>query len=231
MAYQDTNTARRATHGRANAPVSTGNPFWDMMLSLGNASSQALTSYAPQAEYDTRSDRGTARRMESNVEVIPVGEETLNVGTRQVQGETTRVRRVVVETPVERDVTLREERVIVERRKPTAATSTATQGILTETSAEMTDTYQVAEVWKSVRVAEEVVLRREVTERHETVRDTVRRDEVMVEQAPRTLPAPRREAVAAPKAEQKPVAPQPQAEPAKATAEQTDKASGPGRKA
>jgi len=47
----------------------------------------------------------------------------------------------------------------------------------------------VVEVWKSVRVTEEVVLRREVTERHETVRDTVRRDEVVVEQAKRSAAA------------------------------------------
>ena len=213
MAYNDTNTARRSTQGRSDAPVSTGIPFWDMMLSLGKVSSQALTGYSGGSEAGARSGQdvaSAARRTEADVQVIPVGEETLNVGTRTVQGETVRVRRVVVETPVERDVALREERVIVERRKPTSAASTATQGILSETVAEMTDTYQVAEVWKSVRVTEEVVLRREVTERRETVRDTVRRDEVVVEQAPRALPAPRREAetvqrdhkaVAAPKAE------------------------------
>ena len=87
---------------------------------------------------------------------------------------------------MERDVVLREERVVVERRKPTpGTTATAAQGVLTEASLEMSDSYEVAEVWKSVRVAEEVVLRREVTERHETVRDTVRRDEVAVEHAPR----------------------------------------------
>jgi hypothetical protein len=121
--------------------------------------------------------------------VIPVGEETLNVGTRLVAGETTRVRRVVVETPVEQGVSLREERVVVERRKPTAASAATTQGILTDAAFEMSDSYEVANVWKSVRVTEEVVLRREVTERHETVRDTVRRDEVVVEQAKRSVPA------------------------------------------
>jgi len=86
----------------------------------------------------------------------------------------------VIETPVEQSVSLREERVIVERRKPTFATATATQGILTESTVEMSDSFEVVEVWKSARVTEEVVLRREVTERTETVRDTVRRDEVVV---------------------------------------------------
>jgi stress response protein YsnF len=175
--------------------VSTGIPFWDMMLSFGKASQQAVSAFAPRSEYAaqtgyaSRSDRGAVHQTTGNVEVIPVGEETLNVGTRRVAGETTRVRRTVVETPVEQGVSLREERVVVERRKPTAASAATAQGILTETAVEMSDSYEVADVWKSVRVTEEVVLRREVTERHETVRDTVRRDEVVVEQAKRPLPA------------------------------------------
>jgi len=199
MAY-DTNTTRNGAGPRPDA-LSTGIPFWDMMLSFGKASQGALHSYAPQA---AQSARGAVQQATSSVEVIPVGEETLNVGTRVIAGETTRVRRVVVETPVEQSVSLREERVIVERRKPTGAAATATQAILAETVIEMSDSFEVAEVWKSVRVTEEVVLRREVTNRLETVRDTVRRDEVIVEQA--TLPAPRLQAEAAPR-DHKPAAP------------------------
>ena len=190
MVY-DPNTAQRDAKLRSEAPVSTGLPFWDMMLSFGKASQQAMAGYAPKP------GQGAPHPSASSVEVIPVGEETLNVGTRLVTGETTRVRRIVVETPVEQTVSLREERVVVERRKPTAATAVATQGVLTESAVEMSDSFEVAEVWKSVRVTEEVVLRREVTERRETVRDTVRHDEVVVEQVSRALPAPRLEAVAA----------------------------------
>ena len=196
MAYDpNANTTRDNANLFSDIPVSTGIPFWDMMLSLGKTSRQALSGYAPQAgytsrpEHGVRSDRGAAQHTTGNVEVIPVGEETLNVGTRLVTGATTRVRRIVVETPVEQGVSLREERVVVERRKATAASAAMTQGILTETAIEMSDSYEVADVWKSVRVTEEVVLRREVTERHETVRDTVRRDEVIVEQAKHSVPA------------------------------------------
>ena len=42
-------------------------------------------------------------------EVIALAEETLQVGKRAVQGETTRVRRYAVETPVEEQVSLRRE--------------------------------------------------------------------------------------------------------------------------
>ena len=187
----NTNMTRPGANLPSEASLSTGNPFWDMMLSFGKASQSALSTYAPHSEQDARSVRGAVQHTSSSVEVIPLGEETLNVSTRLVSGETTRVRRVVVETPVEQEVSLREERVIVERRKPTSATVTATQAVLTDTVIEMSDSFEVADVWKSVRVTEEVVLRREVTNHSEMVRDTVRRDEVIVEQA--TLPAPRRQ--------------------------------------
>lgn len=200
MAYETNTALRGAGMQSKNAETTvaaTGVPFWDMMFSIGKASQQLLTAYVPRTEGDSRPGSGPTREASSNVEVIPVGEETLNVGTRRVAGGTTRVRRVVVETPVEQDVSLREERVIVERRKPTGAASTATQAIFTETAVEMSDSFEVVDVWKSVRVTEEIVLRREVTERHETVRDTVRRDEVVVEQAKRSIAAPQHEAHAA----------------------------------
>ena len=195
MVY-DPNTTQRETTQRSDAPITTGIPFWDMMLSFGKASQQAMTGYAARGDAAAQPSSRAVHQSTGGVEVIPVGEETLNVGTRLVTGETTRVRRVVVETPVEQSVSLREERVIVERRKPSAATAVATQGVLTESVIEMSDSFEVAEVWKSVRVTEEVVLRREVTERHETVRDTVRHDEVVVEHVNRALPAPRLAAAA-----------------------------------
>jgi hypothetical protein len=43
-------------------------------------------------------------------------------------------------------------------------------------------------VWKSLHVAEEVVLRKQVTERTEKVRETVRRDVVDVEHAREAVP-------------------------------------------
>jgi hypothetical protein len=54
-------------------------------------------------------------------QVIGVGEEVLNIGTRMVAGKTTRIRRVVVQAPVQQDVTLHTEAVVLERRKPISA--------------------------------------------------------------------------------------------------------------
>jgi len=119
-------------------------------------------------------------------ETIPLAEEQLEIGKRTVDRGTTRIRRYVVENPVEREVTLRGERVTIERRRPTESQfgrSTGGQpgvGAFEERTVEVHETEEVPVVDKTARVAEEVVVHREGTERKETVRDTVRREEVEV---------------------------------------------------
>jgi uncharacterized protein (TIGR02271 family) len=113
-------------------------------------------------------------------EVIPLGEEVLEVGKRTVERGTARVRRFVAEAPVEREVTLRRERVVVERRRPVGETPAGE--VLTELTIEAHETEEVPVVAKRVRVRGEVVVRTERTERVETVRETLRRDEVEVQQ-------------------------------------------------
>jgi uncharacterized protein (TIGR02271 family) len=85
----------------------------------------------------------------------------------------------VVEKPVEQDVTLRGERVTIERRRPVEGTAAA-GGAFEERTVEVRETEEVPVVEKTARVAEEVAIRKEATERTETVKDTVRREEVEV---------------------------------------------------
>jgi uncharacterized protein (TIGR02271 family) len=113
-------------------------------------------------------------------EVVQLGEEVLEVTKRTVNRGTARIRRYVVETPVERQVTLQSERVVVERRRP--ITDQATGEILTELTVEVTETAEVPVVDKRTRLREEVVVRTERTQRIETVRETLRRDEVEIQQ-------------------------------------------------
>jgi uncharacterized protein (TIGR02271 family) len=113
-------------------------------------------------------------------EVIPLSEEQLEVGKRAVDRGTTRIRRFVVEKPVEQDVTLRGERVTVERRTPIAAEGAPGAGAFEERVVEVRETAEEPIVAKTARVVEEVVVGREATERTETVKDTVRREEVDV---------------------------------------------------
>jgi uncharacterized protein (TIGR02271 family) len=117
-------------------------------------------------------------------EVIPLAEEQFQVGKRTVESGVTRVRRYVVETPVERDVTLHGERVTIERRVPIQGA--VQPGAFEERTIEIHETEEVPVVEKSARVVEEVLIRKEATERTETVKDTVRREQVEITGNPKT---------------------------------------------
>lgn len=121
-------------------------------------------------------------------EVIPLGEEVLEVGKRTENRGTASIRRFVVETPVERQVTLLSEKVVVERRRPVS--DQVTGEVLTDVSIEVIETEEVPTVKKRTRVREEVVVRVERTQRVETVKETVRRDEVEVRQPGRKRDSP-----------------------------------------
>jgi uncharacterized protein (TIGR02271 family) len=125
----------------------------------------------------------TSEAAASESGTIQLAEETLAVGKRAVGGATTRIRRFVVETPVQEQVSLRDETVTLERHpvtdgRPVGATDFADKVV------EMTETSEEAVVSKTAHVVEEVNLRKEVTDRVETVKDTLRRDEVEIEKVP-----------------------------------------------
>ena len=96
-----------------------------------------------------------------------------------MSGGTTRVRRYVVETPVEEQVALKGEKVVVDRHPVTGGQPVAE---FTDKTIEMTEVNEEPVVSKTARVTEEVSLHKEATDRVETVRDTLRRDEVEIEQ-------------------------------------------------
>jgi uncharacterized protein (TIGR02271 family) len=125
---------------------------------------------------------GTGTSPPGSEEAIPVVQERLRVGKREVNRGGVRVRSYVVEEPVEEQVNLREERVDVERRpvgrrvQPGAA-----DDLLQDRTIEMTESAEEAIVSKDAEVTEEVVVRKFQGERTEGVSDTVRRTEVDVE--------------------------------------------------
>lgn len=114
-------------------------------------------------------------------ESIPIVEERLRVGKRQVEHGHVRVRSYVVETPVQEQVTLREERVQVEREPVDRPLTAADKADFQERTIEATESAEEPVVSKEARVREEVRLRKEAQERTETVSDTVRRTEVEVD--------------------------------------------------
>jgi len=122
-------------------------------------------------------------------EVIPVVEEELHVGKREVSHGRVRIRSHVTERPVQEQVSLTEERVSVERRpvEGTMRAGSVNDGdLFRERSIEMEERSEEAVVSKEARVVEEVVVRKEADQRTETVSDTVRKTEVEVDDERRT---------------------------------------------
>ena len=123
-----------------------------------------------------------AAHTQQGAEAIPVVEEEIRVGKREVSRGGVRVVSRVTERPVEENVNLREEHVHVERhavdRPLTAADANAA---FRERTIEATETAEEAVVSKNARVVEEVVVNKDVDQRTETVRDTVRRTDVDVQ--------------------------------------------------
>jgi uncharacterized protein (TIGR02271 family) len=120
---------------------------------------------------------GTANNESS---AIPVVDENLAVGKRTYQRGGVRVYSRVVETPVQESVKLRDEQAYVTR---TPVDRPAASGDI-RSGEQVIEVQEFAEepvVEKRARVVEEVKVGKNVSERTETVRDTVRHTEVEVE--------------------------------------------------
>ncbi|WP_133271868.1 YsnF/AvaK domain-containing protein [Hymenobacter radiodurans] len=113
---------------------------------------------------------------------VKVMEEQLQVGKRVEQTGGVRVRSRIVERPVEEHLRLREEHVNVERHAVNRPATEADFNAFQEGEIEITESAERAVVGKEARVVEEINLGKEVTEREETIRDTVRKTEVDIEQ-------------------------------------------------
>jgi stress response protein YsnF len=115
---------------------------------------------------------------QASTERIPIVKEELEVGKRQTE-QRYHVRVHPVERAVQEQVNLRDERVVIERR-PTEGYS-PTDKDLAPREFEVVERHEEPVVAKTARATEEVVVRRDVTERTETVRDTVKETKVEVD--------------------------------------------------
>lgn len=116
-----------------------------------------------------------------NDQTIKVIQEDLQVGKREVERGGVRVRSRIVERPVEESLRLREERVRVQRTPVNRPATAADLNAFQEGQIEVTEHAEVPVVSKTANVVEEISVGKEVNERVETVRDTVRSTDVDVE--------------------------------------------------
>lgn len=113
---------------------------------------------------------------------IPVAEEQLRVGKREVDAGGVRVRSRIIERPVEQNVTLHDENVEVQRRPVDRPVAGEGEGAFREESFEVHAHSEEPVVEKRARVKEEVSVRKEARAHEEKIRDTVRETKVEVEQ-------------------------------------------------
>lgn len=123
-------------------------------------------------------DRTSDLTSDRTEETIPVIREELNISKQEVERGGIRLRSRVVENEVQETVNLREENVNVERNPVDRPASDAD---FREGEVEVRERKEVPVVNKEARVVEEIKLNKEVEERDETIRDTVRETEVDID--------------------------------------------------
>jgi len=151
-----------------------------------------LMSHHHPIDLDERPDEGRGMQgkqassgigMQSSTEAksVPVIEEEVKIGKREVSSGGVRIFKNVYEVPVEEDVTLRDERVTVERVPVDKPVDQADLNAFKEGTIEFRERTEEPVISKKARVVEEVRVGKEVSERTEKIRETAKRTDVRVE--------------------------------------------------
>ncbi|WP_045047327.1 YsnF/AvaK domain-containing protein [Rouxiella chamberiensis] len=117
---------------------------------------------------------------ETEADVLRLAEERLEVGKRLVSEGSTRVRRYTVTDEVSEDISLQEQHADIFRRsinEPGAPNSID----WSEKTVEIAESHEQPVINKTAHVKEEVVVRKDITDRVETVKDSVRHQEVDID--------------------------------------------------
>jgi uncharacterized protein (TIGR02271 family) len=135
------------------------------------------------ADMFAETDRLTATRVAEDEEIrIPVMEEELTATVRPQEAGAVRIEKRVVAEDRVLEVPVTEERLRVERRVVDRPADTADIGAFEETVIDVPLRSETVDVQKQARVAEEVVVGKEAVQRTERISDTVRREEVYVDE-------------------------------------------------
>lgn len=112
---------------------------------------------------------------------IPIMEERMNVGKREVETGGIRMRSRIVERPVEEHLRLREEHIDIERNRINRPATDRDFQNFKEGETTITEHREVPVVNKEARVVEEIKIGKHTEQREETVRGTVRKTDVDVD--------------------------------------------------
>jgi len=120
---------------------------------------------------------------------IPVIEEELTATVRPVEAGAVRIEKDVVTEDRVLEVPVTEERLRIERRIVDRAATDADAALFEETLVEVPLRTEAVDIHKEARVKEEIVISKEAVQHTERVADTVRREEVRVDEATVTDPS------------------------------------------
>lgn len=118
----------------------------------------------------------------NNDQTIKVIEENLEVGKREVNRGSVRVRSRIIARPVEESIRLRKERVTLQRKPVSRPATAAELDAFGNSEIKVTEHAEIPIISKTANVVEEIVLGKETNVREEVIRDTVRKTEVDVDQ-------------------------------------------------
>ena len=161
--YANTNTADRATTDTTMGATDTYNTTTDT--------------------YNTNTPDTTIADNSSNQQrtTIPVIEENVEIGKQKVKTGGAYIKAKIVERPVEETVNLQEEHLNIDRKPVDRPANSTDFDTFKEGVIELEEQAEVPVVNKQARVVEEISINKEVSEHTETVRDTVRKTEVDIE--------------------------------------------------
>jgi stress response protein YsnF len=145
-----------------------------------SAATSGVENAKPAKRIDARDDAATARISSDEDETISVIGEELVVGKREIERGGVKVTSRVVEQPASENVQLREEKVTVDRQ-PANREIDPKDADFREQTIEMVEHAETPVVGKRARVIEEITLRKDVGQRTENVKGTVRKMNVDVE--------------------------------------------------
>jgi len=161
------------------------NTEWDVRPA--DLETATMVTTTPEMDADTAlltdRDRLAATRIaETDEEIrIPVIEEELTATVRPQEAGAVRVQKDVVAEERTLEVPVTEERLRVERRVVDRPASAADLAALQDEVIEVPLRTETVDIQKEARVKEEVVLSKEAVQRTERVSDTVRREEVYID--------------------------------------------------
>jgi uncharacterized protein (TIGR02271 family) len=157
------------------------NSGWDTVPETDTVVTSTDISTTGRASSGGRAEVGAYEVAAEDELRIPVMEEELSATVREQEAGAVRIEKRVVEEDRVLEVPVTDEQIRVERRivdRPVGADTQAFEEIVIDVPV----TTEEVELQKQARVAEEIVVSKEATQRTERVSDTVRREEVYVDE-------------------------------------------------